>query len=847
MRFVALVSGGKDSVFSIAKCLAYGHELVVLANLFPPVDGPEELDSFMFQSAGSSAVECLAECIGVPMVRATMSGASTHQGLQYTPTEGDEVEDLHALLFRVKQLYPEVEAVSSGAVLSTYQRTRVESVCDRLGLQSLAFLWQYDQSQLLKEMTEYGLEAVLVKVSSQGLAPHKHLGKSIAELEPLFKRLNRQHGFHVAGEGGEYETLAIDAPFFKRRLVLDDTEVVIHSDDVYTPVGLLHIHRCHAEFKEESSPTETSKGNEPNRCLVLPLEVAIVRSLADGGPSTSAESLGSQACAVAPGKRARKWRIRPQPHVWRQGRVLNISGYCVPTPRIHFQGADSSTHGEAAGQMRLCLEGVQRVLLEHGLSLHDVVVVHLYLRSMASFAAVNAEYCRAPFHPHHPPSRSCVELPLARPYDDEEACRRWEEVEVLLDVMALAGSGAAMDAGSFQPRQVLHVKSLSGWAPVCIGPYSQANLLSHGHLAFLAGQIGLDPATMVLVKPSDLEAFQALYNCAQVLHALRASLRTVLMVVVYVHVDQNGYESFSPDPSEWEDVCRLDAGWGRTGTGRAATGDKGVNDASYQGANRSDGDDSDEEQDGEEDEANEGQCQSSPCPIFLPVGVPNLPRGAAIEFEVVALSTAFAQVKSPTRRAEQGRLEDILEEKDMGECPLPLPFQPPATFAALASKNMPLMSRPLLSYTWEAIFVPYVFNFVSLSLYLGDDLDGRNEGGQNETLLLNYTHVAYALVDQLRKILRVAHLTWQQLSHLRVFYIATCLDNEAMLREALAAALPSDGQCARTFLPVSSLMSECQEGSKRQDSLFLRVQVIALDLEKLRTEAWVHSVPDGGM
>lgn len=42
-----------------------------------------------------------------------------------------------------------MEAVASGAVLSTYQRTRVESVCDRLGLQSLAFLWQVRPSVLL--------------------------------------------------------------------------------------------------------------------------------------------------------------------------------------------------------------------------------------------------------------------------------------------------------------------------------------------------------------------------------------------------------------------------------------------------------------------------------------------------------------------------------------------------------------------------------------------------------------------------------------------------------------------------------------------------------------------------
>lgn len=218
MKFVALVSGGKDSVFSIAKCLAHGHELVALANLYPPPEGPEELDSFMFQSAGAAAIECLAECVGVPLVRAPMSGHSGHQGLHYTPTEGDEVEDLYTLLARVQDQFPDVQAVASGAVLSTYQRTRVESVCERLGLQSLAFLWRYDQAQLLREMVEYGLEAVLVKVSSQGLSPHMHLGKSIAELRPLFARLHAQHGFHVAGEGGGVRDVDIKCAIFQEEI-----------------------------------------------------------------------------------------------------------------------------------------------------------------------------------------------------------------------------------------------------------------------------------------------------------------------------------------------------------------------------------------------------------------------------------------------------------------------------------------------------------------------------------------------------------------------------------------------------------------------------------------------------
>jgi diphthine-ammonia ligase len=47
-------------------------------------------------------------------------------------------------------------------------------------------------------------------------------------------------------------------------------------------------------------------------------------------------------------------------------------------------------------------------------------------------------------------------------------------------------------------RRVLHVRSISLWAPACIGPYSQASTL-HG-LLHCAGQIPLLPATMALVS-----------------------------------------------------------------------------------------------------------------------------------------------------------------------------------------------------------------------------------------------------------------------------------------------------------------------------------------------------------
>ena len=49
--------------------------------------------------------------------------------MTYEPTRGDEVEDLYRLLRKVKEeVVGGVEGVASGAILSNYQRIRVENV-----------------------------------------------------------------------------------------------------------------------------------------------------------------------------------------------------------------------------------------------------------------------------------------------------------------------------------------------------------------------------------------------------------------------------------------------------------------------------------------------------------------------------------------------------------------------------------------------------------------------------------------------------------------------------------------------------------------------------------------------
>jgi len=71
----------------------------------------------------------LARCSPSSPRNNAVSTARVLQGLAYTKTAGDEVEDLMQLLAAAKRRFPGLQGVSSGAIASDYQRLRVESVC----------------------------------------------------------------------------------------------------------------------------------------------------------------------------------------------------------------------------------------------------------------------------------------------------------------------------------------------------------------------------------------------------------------------------------------------------------------------------------------------------------------------------------------------------------------------------------------------------------------------------------------------------------------------------------------------------------------------------------------------
>lgn len=520
MKVVGLLSGGKDSCFNLMHCVAAGHEIVGLATLAPPHGQEGEMDSWMYQTAGHDAVPIVADAMGLPLFRGHIEGSARDTGAQYAGgDDSDETEDLARLLRQVQAAYPDLNGVSVGAIESNYQRVRVEHVCSRLGLVVLAYLWKRPQASLVNEMVEAGLQAVLIKVAGAGLGV-RDLSKSLGALLPKLNSISQQFGAHVAGEGGEYETLTLDSPLHQKgRVALGETKVVMHTDtggiaDVaYLAAREAFLVPKTAQEAQEAWSSLYSRAF-PRPPILDKMSERVSRHL----PSSSDEPPPQYAMT--------RWEP------WTQG---------APKANLirHTDRATITVTSASEGGMdltaRQAFEEVDATLGQHGLCIRSppkpsflplsgereellVDHVNVYLSSQEHFALFNSEYGR-----HFgvaPPSRACIALPTPQPTTEVHGLRGL--------VLTLSGRITPASKSSNRSdvrfaRSALHVQSRSYWAPANIGPYAQAVVSSAGIIS-IAGQIALVPSTMHVPPPAGVQALLALQHVRRILRAALVDL-----------------------------------------------------------------------------------------------------------------------------------------------------------------------------------------------------------------------------------------------------------------------------------------------------------------------------------
>lgn len=201
MKLGILFSGGKDSTYAAYLAKKYNHELTCLITI-----ASENKDSFMFHTPSINKTLIQAAVMNLPII------------LQKTKGKKEvELKDLENAIKLAKKKY-KIQGIVTGAVASVYQASRIQKICDDLRLECFNPLWQKSQIELLDDLIKNKFNIIIIQVAAYPL-DKSWLGRKIDKsFIKEIKILSEKYKINQAGEGGEFESLVLNCPLFKKPL-----------------------------------------------------------------------------------------------------------------------------------------------------------------------------------------------------------------------------------------------------------------------------------------------------------------------------------------------------------------------------------------------------------------------------------------------------------------------------------------------------------------------------------------------------------------------------------------------------------------------------------------------------
>jgi len=204
MDGIALVSGGKDSIYAMYIAMQHGIEIKRIVNIIP-----EEF-SFMYHFPNVHVVKLISEAIGIEIDQYRIS---------------DNPDELKDILSNYEE-----KVIVSGAIESDYQKTRLERISTELNKIHYSPLWRKDPFLLLNELIIANFRTIFVSISAEGL-DERFLGREInIDMMKTLRSLNEKYKIHPSGEGGEYETLVLDCPIFRKKIKILKSEIILRGN-----------------------------------------------------------------------------------------------------------------------------------------------------------------------------------------------------------------------------------------------------------------------------------------------------------------------------------------------------------------------------------------------------------------------------------------------------------------------------------------------------------------------------------------------------------------------------------------------------------------------------------------
>jgi len=202
MLGACLFSGGKDSTLALHKAIEEGAEIRLLITM-----RSSNSESYMFHYPNIEYTKLQAQALGIKQVICNTKGIKE-----------DELKDLENVLIENK-----VSLLVTGATYSEYQSSRINKIAEKLGIEHLAPLWHIDPIKELEEISEK-YEAIITAVSAEGL-DSSFLGERIDKrIIDRLSSASKRFGINMLFEGGEAESFVLDAPLFRKRIVVNNAE-----------------------------------------------------------------------------------------------------------------------------------------------------------------------------------------------------------------------------------------------------------------------------------------------------------------------------------------------------------------------------------------------------------------------------------------------------------------------------------------------------------------------------------------------------------------------------------------------------------------------------------------------
>ncbi len=194
MKGVALTSGGKDSILAMHVAKEMGVDIRYMLVMLP-----EDGESMLYHTHNLHVLDLIARSTRIRLVKGRAR-------------KGAEVEALVEVLRGL-----DADLLITGGIGSSYQRREFERACSEAGIDMLSPLWGVGRG-VYDMLLERGMDVIVVGVAALGLGREwlgRHLDEEgVGELLELADR----YGFDPTGEGGDLDTLVLDAPMYEKRI-----------------------------------------------------------------------------------------------------------------------------------------------------------------------------------------------------------------------------------------------------------------------------------------------------------------------------------------------------------------------------------------------------------------------------------------------------------------------------------------------------------------------------------------------------------------------------------------------------------------------------------------------------